>query len=148
MGKYAQLVIGPAGSGKVRTLPHGSGRGAVHISTLSRRFSRTSPPIYIDVLGHVCEKGPRRPHLITSPPFAVNLLCAPSRALPSHPARHPCSQSRYEGPHPPPPAPLRDRCPHLADPAAENFNYPVSFDVRDLITLEDVMEELKLGPNG
>ena len=34
------------------------------------------------------------------------------------------------------------------DPAAESFAYPVSFDVRDLITLEDVMEELQLGPNG
>jgi hypothetical protein len=42
--------------------------------------------------------------------------------------------------------------PHLhcavADPAAEHFNYPVSLDVRDLVTLDDVMEELKLGPNG
>eukprot|EP00199_Chlamydomonas_sp_CCMP681_P006572 CAMPEP_0119104244 /NCGR_PEP_ID=MMETSP1180-20130426/2502_1 /TAXON_ID=3052 ORGANISM="Chlamydomonas cf sp, Strain CCMP681" /NCGR_SAMPLE_ID=MMETSP1180 /ASSEMBLY_ACC=CAM_ASM_000741 /LENGTH=280 /DNA_ID=CAMNT_0007088943 /DNA_START=107 /DNA_END=946 /DNA_ORIENTATION=- len=39
---------------------------------------------------------------------------------------------------------------HVAnlDPAAESFNYPVSFDVRDLITLEDVMQELELGPNG
>ena len=35
-----------------------------------------------------------------------------------------------------------------ADPAAESFAYPVSFDVRDLVTLEDVMEELSLGPNG
>jgi GPN-loop GTPase len=35
-----------------------------------------------------------------------------------------------------------------ADPAAERFNYPVSFDIRDLITLQDVMEELELGPNG
>lgn len=34
------------------------------------------------------------------------------------------------------------------DPAAEHFNYPVSFDVRNLITLEDVMQELELGPNG
>ncbi|KAK9814787.1 hypothetical protein WJX72_011474 [[Myrmecia] bisecta] len=34
------------------------------------------------------------------------------------------------------------------DPAAEQFRYPVSIDVRDLITLDDVMEELKLGPNG
>jgi hypothetical protein len=34
------------------------------------------------------------------------------------------------------------------DPAAEEFDYPVSFDVRDLVTLEDVMEELELGPNG
>lgn len=35
-----------------------------------------------------------------------------------------------------------------ADPAAEDFAYPVSFDIRDLVSLEDVMEELQLGPNG
>jgi hypothetical protein len=35
-----------------------------------------------------------------------------------------------------------------SDPAAEVFKYPVAFDIRDLISLEDVMEELKLGPNG
>jgi Conserved hypothetical ATP binding protein len=35
-----------------------------------------------------------------------------------------------------------------ADPAAEAFQYDVTCDVRDLITLEDVMEELELGPNG
>lgn len=35
-----------------------------------------------------------------------------------------------------------------ADPAAEAFAYPVSIDIRDLIGLEDVMEELQLGPNG
>ncbi len=34
------------------------------------------------------------------------------------------------------------------DPAAEEFGYDVAFDVRDLITLADVMEELSLGPNG
>jgi len=36
------------------------------------------------------------------------------------------------------------------DPAAEHFNYEVAVDVRDLIQLEDVMEDedLKLGPNG
>jgi Conserved hypothetical ATP binding protein len=34
------------------------------------------------------------------------------------------------------------------DPAAESFEYDVAFDVRDLITLSDVMEELELGPNG
>jgi len=34
------------------------------------------------------------------------------------------------------------------DPAAENFDYEPSFDVRDLINLEDVMEEFGLGPNG
>ncbi|KAL6555667.1 hypothetical protein OROMI_011006 [Orobanche minor] len=42
------------------------------------------------------------------------------------------------------------------DPAAENFNYPVAMyevlamlsDIRELVSLEDVMEELGLGPNG
>jgi len=34
------------------------------------------------------------------------------------------------------------------DPAAETFKYRCDIDVRDLITLDDVMEELKLGPNG
>ncbi|CAM9793782.1 unnamed protein product, partial [Sphacelaria rigidula] len=34
------------------------------------------------------------------------------------------------------------------DPAAETFEYEVAFDIRDLITLEDAMEELELGPNG
>ena len=39
---------------------------------------------------------------------------------------------------------------HVAnlDPAAEEFKYQVAFDVRELITLDDVMEELELGPNG
>ena len=35
-----------------------------------------------------------------------------------------------------------------ADPAAEHFNYPVAFDVRELVTLDDVMDEMDLGPNG
>ncbi|KAF6256362.1 hypothetical protein COO60DRAFT_1640782 [Scenedesmus sp. NREL 46B-D3] len=34
------------------------------------------------------------------------------------------------------------------DPAAEAFAYPVSIDIRDLVSLEDVMAELQLGPNG
>ena len=34
------------------------------------------------------------------------------------------------------------------DPAAEAFKYPISLDVRDLITVEDVMSELNYGPNG
>lgn len=34
------------------------------------------------------------------------------------------------------------------DPAAEEFHYPVTLDIRELITVEDVMEELNLGPNG
>ncbi|KAL4790228.1 GPN-loop GTPase [Aspergillus venezuelensis] len=34
------------------------------------------------------------------------------------------------------------------DPAAESFAYEPDLDIRELITLEDVMEELGLGPNG
>lgn len=34
------------------------------------------------------------------------------------------------------------------DPAAEYFEYEPSIDIRELITLEDVMEEMDLGPNG
>lgn len=34
------------------------------------------------------------------------------------------------------------------DPAADAFHYPVSADIRDLIPLPDVMEEMQLGPNG
>ena len=39
---------------------------------------------------------------------------------------------------------------HVAnlDPAAENFQYDVAFDIQDLISVEDVMDELGLGPNG
>ncbi|KAK4893756.1 hypothetical protein LTR27_008004 [Elasticomyces elasticus] len=34
------------------------------------------------------------------------------------------------------------------DPAAEEFAYEPDLDIKELITLEDVMEELHLGPNG
>jgi len=34
------------------------------------------------------------------------------------------------------------------DPAAETFEYDCELDVRDLISVEDVMEELEYGPNG
>ncbi|KAJ2987466.1 hypothetical protein NUW58_g4487 [Xylaria curta] len=34
------------------------------------------------------------------------------------------------------------------DPAAEKFEHSPDLDIRDLITLEDVMEEMGLGPNG
>jgi GTPase SAR1 family protein len=34
------------------------------------------------------------------------------------------------------------------DPAAEHLGYRCDFDIRELITLEDVMEEMGLGPNG
>lgn len=34
------------------------------------------------------------------------------------------------------------------DPAAENFDHAPDLDIKDLISLEDVMEEMGLGPNG
>ncbi|KAL8641004.1 MAG: hypothetical protein Q9228_002138 [Teloschistes exilis] len=34
------------------------------------------------------------------------------------------------------------------DPAAEDFSYEPDLDIKDLISLEDVMEEMSLGPNG
>ncbi|KAN0061097.1 hypothetical protein ACQY0O_006832 [Thecaphora frezii] len=34
------------------------------------------------------------------------------------------------------------------DPAAEKFEFQPSIDIKELISLEDVMEEMKLGPNG
>lgn len=34
------------------------------------------------------------------------------------------------------------------DPAAEEFEYEPDLDIKDLISLEDVMEEMGLGPNG
>lgn len=34
------------------------------------------------------------------------------------------------------------------DPAADDFTFPPTIDIRDLISLQDVMEELALGPNG
>lgn len=34
------------------------------------------------------------------------------------------------------------------DPAAESFAYTPDLDIRELISLEDVMEEMSLGPNG
>jgi GTPase SAR1 family protein len=43
-----------------------------------------------------------------------------------------------------------NRTVHIAnlDPAAEVFNYTASIDIRDLITVDDVMEEFGFGPNG
>mmetsp|Transcript_3927 Transcript_3927/g.4266 ORF Transcript_3927/g.4266 Transcript_3927/m.4266 type:complete len:302 (-) Transcript_3927:288-1193(-) len=45
---------------------------------------------------------------------------------------------------------LRRRTVHVAnlDPAAESIRYDCTFDIRDLISVDEVMEELGLGPNG
>lgn len=34
------------------------------------------------------------------------------------------------------------------DPAAESFGYKPALDVKELVTVPDVMEEMELGPNG
>eukprot|EP01119_Soliformovum_irregulare_P015682 TRINITY_DN4446_c0_g1_i1.p1 TRINITY_DN4446_c0_g1~~TRINITY_DN4446_c0_g1_i1.p1 ORF type:complete len:280 (-),score=60.72 TRINITY_DN4446_c0_g1_i1:253-1092(-) len=73
MGKHAQIIMGPAGSGK---------------ST------------YTNTMRLHCENTKRRVH-------CINL-----------------------------------------DPAAEEFHYPVTIDIQELIKLDDVMEELPYGPNG
>lgn len=73
MGKHAQIVMGPAGSGK---------------ST------------YVNVIRLHCENQKRSVH-------CINL-----------------------------------------DPAADHFEYPVSIDIRDIITVDEVMEETPWGPNG
>jgi len=44
---------------------------------------------------------------------------------------------------------LRRQCRVInLDPAAENFLYDCEIDIRDLISVDDVMEELNYGPNG
>lgn len=44
----------------------------------------------------------------------------------------------------------KKKSPHFIDPACEYFDYTPVFDLRDLIHVDDVMEDedLKLGPNG
>lgn len=34
------------------------------------------------------------------------------------------------------------------DPAADQFDFEPDVDIKDLISLQDVMEEMQLGPNG
>ena len=34
------------------------------------------------------------------------------------------------------------------DPAAEEFDFEPDVDIKDLISLDDAMEEMQLGPNG
>jgi len=34
------------------------------------------------------------------------------------------------------------------DPAAEDFDFEPDVDIKDLISLDDAMEEMQLGPNG
>lgn len=34
------------------------------------------------------------------------------------------------------------------DPANEHTSYPCALDIRDLVTLEEIMEHEELGPNG
>ena len=44
---------------------------------------------------------------------------------------------------------IRRQCFYVnLDPAAEDFSYEPNLDIKDLISLDDVMEEMQLGPNG
>lgn len=42
----------------------------------------------------------------------------------------------------------RESCTVNLDPANDHVGYETGIDIRELITLEDAMDELKLGPNG
>lgn len=42
----------------------------------------------------------------------------------------------------------RDICAINLDPAVESVPYPCDIDIRDLVSLDEVQEELSLGPNG
>jgi hypothetical protein len=107
--KFAQLVIGPAGSGKSTYCDtiqqHGRAcRRMMHAMNLGAATARCWIKIIPALKCH-----------LWSPRINNNLL--PMFCL-------------------------------LADPAAENFTYEASCDIRDLITIDDVMEECNLGPNG
>ncbi|XP_070331300.1 GPN-loop GTPase 3 isoform X3 [Odocoileus virginianus] len=114
MPRYAQLVMGPAGSGKARILERvavsfsrGSSRpiDRTHISCIGRQILHhraTWESTYCATMVQHCEALNRSVQV-------VNL-----------------------------------------DPAAEHFNYSVMADIRELIEVDDVMEDntLQFGPNG
>jgi len=86
---------------------------------------------YCDNVRQHCETVGRTVHV-------ANLgACSPAPALA---CARPCAAGKQSG--------RTGRGARAADPAAESFNYPVAFDLRDLVSLDDVMEELHLGPNG
>ena len=139
--RFAQLVIGPAGCGKVRSSSCCARGGARRCRRRSRggecAHARCAPPptpsqsTYCETIKQHCDTIDRAVHVVN---LGERGLCGASRS---------CVPRRVT---------TRRRCTcrraALADPAAEEFKYPVSIDVRELITLEDVMQELQLGPNG
>ena len=151
MPAYAQLVIGPAGSGKVwkrdgrkkkarRGQQVGGGGGcgcAPHpppssLALTPALFPHFPQSTYCETIREHCATIGRSVHVVNLGDSWAWLL-----------------RLSFLGPSPPAlafahTAPLS---PH-SDPAAEDCLYPVAFDVRDLITVEDAMEELGLGPNG
>ncbi|XP_042721627.1 GPN-loop GTPase 3 isoform X1 [Lagopus leucura] len=103
MPRYAQLVMGPAGSGKVRRVGQAEGGGGVRMATSGRlQRVRALQSTYCSTMLQHCEALGRAVQV-------VNL-----------------------------------------DPAAEFFSYPVMADIRELIEVDDVMEDdsLRFGPNG
>lgn len=94
--KFAQLVIGPAGSGK-----------STFCETMKQFCDASGRSLHIVNLGMLVHSF-KQSFLV----LHVLIYCA------------------------------------CVDPAAEEFTYPVSVDIRELICLEDAMVELGLGPNG
>jgi GTPase SAR1 family protein len=75
MGKYAQLVMGPAGAGK-----------STYVNAVRTHLENTKPPRVV---------------------HCINL-----------------------------------------DPAAEVFHFPISINIKDMVSVDEIMEEEGLGPNG
>ena len=123
MGRYAQLVIGPAGSGKVKQ--HSAEARKASCCSDRCLFLQST---YCDTLRQHCEAIGRTVHIVN-----LGSVSRTHRRRLVYLTLH--MQQVQTSVRP-------------ADPAAEEFQYPVSFDVRDLVTLEDVVEECQLGPNG
>ena len=86
---------------------------------------------------------------------AIQKHCETHKRYATPPPSHPGLPPLHHPPHrfltsPPSPSPSLLSTVHVVnlDPAAEHFDYPVAFDIRDLISLPDVMGELSYGPNG
>ena len=149
--KFAQLVVGPAGSGKVSwgaacrlrlggNCHRRSSAACAAAAKANLRFCAwTLQSTYCETLKQHCDAINRSVHVVNlGAPLVTLRVCAPA-------AVYVCGLV----------ARIADRVHVLtgclaspADPAAEEFKYPVSIDVRDLITLDDVMSEMQLGPNG
>ncbi|MBZ3891467.1 GPN-loop GTPase 3 [Sciurus carolinensis] len=141
MPRYAQLVMGPAGSGKVRRekwLVGGKGIREVMERSVARILIDESVGL---ALLDPAPKGVENPVGVEGGTTLPLTLTPHTLTL----------QSTYC-------ATMVQHCEALnrsvqvvnLDPAAEHFNYPVMADIRELIEVDDVMEDdsLRFGPNG